>query len=79
MAIDALAVYVNRDNPIKGLSVQEVDAAVSVGRKCGHATDITKWGDMGMTGEWANRDIAMYGRTSVSGTRPAEQGNAGSC
>jgi phosphate transport system substrate-binding protein len=68
VAIDALAVYVNKDNPIKGLSIEEVDAAMSVGRKCGGATDITKWGQLGMSGEWANRDIAMYGRNSVSGT-----------
>jgi phosphate transport system substrate-binding protein len=68
VAIDALAVYVNKDNPIKGLSIQEVDAAMSVGRKCGHPTDITKWGDFGMTGEWASRDIALYSRNSVSGT-----------
>lgn len=68
VAIDALAVYVNKDNPIKGLSLQEVDAAMSVGRKCGGAADITKWGQLGMTGEWANRDVAMYGRNSVSGT-----------
>jgi phosphate transport system substrate-binding protein len=68
VAIDALAVYVNKDNPIKGLSIEEVDAAMSVGRKCGGASDITKWGQLGMTGEWANRDIAMYGRNSVSGT-----------
>jgi len=68
VAIDALAVYVNKDNPIRGLSIQEVDAAMSVGRKCGGAADITKWGQVGMTGEWANRDIAMYGRNSVSGT-----------
>lgn len=68
VAIDALAVYVNKDNPIKGLSIEEVDAAMSVGRKCGFASDITKWGQIGMTGEWANRDIALYGRNSVSGT-----------
>jgi phosphate transport system substrate-binding protein len=68
VAIDALAVYVNKDNPIKGLSIEEVDAAMSVGRKCGGAADITKWGQLGLTGEWANRDIAMYGRNSVSGT-----------
>lgn len=68
VAIDALAVYVNKDNPIPGLSVQEVDAMMSVGRKCGFASDITKWGQVGMTGEWANRDIAMYSRNSVSGT-----------
>lgn len=68
VAIDALAVYVNKDNPIKGLSIQEVDAMMSVGRKCGGASDITKWGQAGMTGDWANRDIALYGRNSVSGT-----------
>ncbi|MDZ7590350.1 MAG: phosphate ABC transporter substrate-binding protein PstS family protein [Rubrivivax sp.] len=68
VAIDALAVYVNKDNPIKGLSIEEVDAAMSVGRKCGFPTDITKWGQVGMAGEWANRDIALYGRNSVSGT-----------
>jgi phosphate transport system substrate-binding protein len=68
VAIDALAVYVNKDNPIKGLSLEEVDAIMSVGRKCGLAEDVTKWGQVGMPSEWANRDIAMYGRNSVSGT-----------
>lgn len=68
VAIDALAVYVNKDNPIKGMNLQEVDAAMSVSRKCGGAADITKWGQFGMGGEWANRDIALYGRNSVSGT-----------
>lgn len=68
VAIDALAVYVNKDNPIKGLSIEEVDAVMSVGRKCGAAADVTKWGQLGLPGEWANRDIAMYGRNSVSGT-----------
>lgn len=68
VAIDALAVYVNKDNPIKGLSLQEIDAIMSVGRKCGSATEATKWGQVGMNGEWASRDIAMYGRNSVSGT-----------
>jgi phosphate transport system substrate-binding protein len=68
VAIDALAVYVNKDNPIKGLSLEEVDAAMSVGRKCGLAADITKWGQLGLTGEWSSRDVALYGRNSVSGT-----------
>jgi phosphate transport system substrate-binding protein len=68
VAIDALAVYVNKDNPIKGLSIEEVDSILSVGRKCGGAKDLAKWGDVGMTGEWANRDFAMYSRNSVSGT-----------
>ncbi len=68
VAIDALAVYVNKDNPIKGLSLQQVDAIFSATRKCGTAQDFTRWGQAGLTGDWSSRDIAMYGRNSVSGT-----------
>lgn len=67
-AIDALAVYVNKDNPIPGLSIPQVDAIMSATRKCGGKEDITRWGQVGMSGEWANRPIALYGRNSVSGT-----------
>jgi phosphate transport system substrate-binding protein len=68
VAIDALAVYVNKDNPVPGLSIPQVDAIFSSTRKCGGAKEITKWGDVGMTGDWAGRPIALYGRNSVSGT-----------
>jgi len=68
VAIDALAVYVNKDNPIEGLSIPQVDAMFSATRKCGYANDITTWGDAGLTGEWANRPVQLYGRNSVSGT-----------
>ena len=68
VAIDALAVYVNKDNPIKGMSVPDVDAVFSSTRKCGGDKNIDKWGDTGLTGAWKNRDIQIYGRNSVSGT-----------
>lgn len=68
VAIDLLAVYVNRDNPIRGMTVPQVDAVFSVGRRCGHADDITRWGQLGLTGGWANRDFALYSRNAVSGT-----------
>lgn len=68
VAIDALAVYVNKDNPIKGMSMAQVDAIFSPTRKCGAPADVTKWGQVGMTGEWSDRAVAMYGRNSVSGT-----------
>ena len=68
VAIDALAVYVNKDNPIKGMTISDVDAVFSSTRKCGADKSISKWGDLGMTGNWKNRDIQMYGRNSVSGT-----------
>ncbi|EGG99638.1 Phosphate ABC transporter2C periplasmic phosphate-binding protein PstS [gamma proteobacterium IMCC2047] len=68
VAIDALAVYVHKDNPIKGMSIADVDAVFSSTRKCGAAADVSNWGDLGMTGAWNNRDIQLYGRNSVSGT-----------
>ncbi len=68
VAIDALAVYVNKDNPIEGLTIPQVDAIFSSTRKCGYKEDITKWGQLGLTGSWANRSIQLYGRNSVSGT-----------
>lgn len=68
VAIDVLAVYVNKDNPIKGLSLQQVDAIFSATRKCGEAKDIVRWGDLGMTGAWENRDFTLYSRNAVSGT-----------
>lgn len=68
VAIDALAVFVNKDNPIKGLTISQIDAIFSSTRKCGAAKDISKWGDLGLTGTWADRDLQLYGRNSVSGT-----------
>ena len=68
VAIDVLAVYVNKDNPIKGLSIPQVDAIFSATRKCGGAKDITRWGEVGLTGAWETRDFAVYSRNAVSGT-----------
>jgi phosphate transport system substrate-binding protein len=68
VALDALAVYVNKDNPIKGMTIPEVDAVFSSTRKCGFPKDISTWGDLGLTGNWANQKIQIYGRNSVSGT-----------
>ncbi|GAB2998198.1 PstS family phosphate ABC transporter substrate-binding protein [Psychrosphaera aestuarii] len=68
VAIDALAVFVHKDNPIKGLSISDVDAIFSSNRKCGSDADIDRWGDLGLTGEWTAKDIQLFGRNSVSGT-----------
>lgn len=68
VAIDALAVYVHKDNPIKGMVIADVDAVFSSTRKCGGDKDFTNWGDLGLTGSWSSRPIQIYGRNSVSGT-----------
>lgn len=67
-AIDALGVFVHRDNPIECLSLQEVDAIFSSTRAGGADAAITTWGQAGLDGEWAERPVAMYGRNSASGT-----------
>jgi len=68
VAIDALAVFAHKDNPIQGLSIDQVDAIFSSTRKCGYADTVDTWGDLGLTGEWARKDVQLFGRNSVSGT-----------
>ncbi len=66
--IDTIAVIVNKDNPVQCLSVPQVDAVFSVSRRCGSASDVTRWGQLGLEGAWANRDFTLYSRNAVSGT-----------
>lgn len=68
VAIDALAVFVHKDNPVEGLTIPQIDAIFSSTRTCGYPNDINKWGDLGLTDSWATREIQLYGRNSVSGT-----------
>jgi len=68
VAIDALAVFVHKDNPLEGLSLPQVDAIFSSTRKCGHSEDVTKWGQVGVSGELEAKPIQLFGRNSVSGT-----------
>lgn len=68
VAIDTIAVFVNKDNPLKGLSLEQVDAVFSKNRKRGYASDITIWGQLGLTGRMAAQPISIYGRNSASGT-----------
>jgi phosphate transport system substrate-binding protein len=68
VALDGLAVYVNKDNPLQVLTLEQVDAIFSKTRKLGYKEDVTTWGQLGLTGEWANKPISLYGRNSASGT-----------
>jgi phosphate transport system substrate-binding protein len=65
---DALAVYVHKDNPIEKLTLAQVEAIFGKTRKRGYKQNITTWGQLGLTGDWANRPISLYGRNSASGT-----------
>ena len=68
VAVDGLAVFVNKDNPLTELTMPQVDAIFSKTRKGGGAQDIATWGQLGLTGEWGPKPISMYGRNSASGT-----------
>ena len=68
VAIDMLAVFVHRDNPLKSLTLQQVDAIFSKNRTGGGKADIRTWGDLGLQGEWKDKPISLYGRNASSGT-----------
>jgi phosphate transport system substrate-binding protein len=67
-ALDMLAVFVHKDNPLKSLTMQQVDAIFSKNRNGGEVKDIRTWGDLGLTGEWRDEPISLYGRNAASGT-----------
>ncbi len=67
-SVDALAVFVNKDNPIKCLTIAQVDAVFSKSRRQGYKEDVTTWGQLGLTGEWKGKPVSLYGRNSASGT-----------
>jgi phosphate transport system substrate-binding protein len=68
VALDTLAVFVNKDNPIESLTIQQVDSIFSKTRKCGAEGDVSTWGQLGLGGNWATAPTSLYGRNAASGT-----------
>jgi len=66
-SLDSLAVFVHKDNPIKGLTLVQVDDIFSKTQRC-KGTDAKTWGAVGADGSWAGAPISLYGRNSASGT-----------
>jgi len=67
VAVDSLAIFVHKDNPLKGLTMQQVDGIFSSTLKRG-GKGLEKWGDLALSGEWASKSFSLYGRNSASGT-----------
>lgn len=67
-SLDALAVFVNKDNPIQGMSLEQVDAVFSKTRRGGYGEEISRWGQLDLQGRFAASRISLYGRNSASGT-----------
>jgi phosphate transport system substrate-binding protein len=68
VAVDALAVYVNKDNPIPCLTIQQLDQIFSKTHLYSGGKDVKTWGDAGLTGDWADKPISLFGRNAASGT-----------
>ena len=68
VALDSLGVFVNKDNPVKSLSLVELDAIFSKNRNGGSSVDITAWGQLGLKGKFARLPLSLFGRNSASGT-----------
>ncbi|CAH0541087.1 PstS family phosphate ABC transporter substrate-binding protein [Vibrio marisflavi] len=68
VAIDAIGIYINHDNPIKGLDISQLDSIYSATLRCGATKSVTKWSQLGLKYEWAKRSIQLFGRNSASGT-----------
>ncbi len=66
VAIDALAVFAHKDNPVKGVTMKQLDGIFSQTRTLG-GEDITEWGQLGVDA-WKGRAVSLFGRNSASGT-----------
>lgn len=67
-SLDALAIFVNKDNPLDCISMEQADAVFSKTRKRGFKKDVKTWGDLGLSGAYAKQPVRIFGRNSASGT-----------
>lgn len=69
VALDGVAVYVHKDNPLPGLNVAQLDAIFSTTRRCGQTENIAWWDELGLDGAWQLRQIELYGAHPRSSLR----------
>ena len=64
VAVDCVAIFVNKDNPIESLTLDQLEQIFSVA-----GPEKMTWGDLGVTSDrWKDRPITLTGRNSASGT-----------
>ena len=68
VAVDEIAVFVNKDNPIQCLTIPQLDQIFSKSHLYSGGINVEKWGGVGLTGDWAAKPIALFGRNAQSGT-----------
>ena len=67
VAVDALAMFVHKDNPLKCLSLAQIDGMYSISHNSG-STDLKTWDQVGLSGEYKGKIVSLFGRNSASGT-----------
>jgi phosphate transport system substrate-binding protein len=68
VARQCVVLVVHATNPIRCLTLEQIDAMFSAARKRGAPEAITTWGQLGLGGAWASRKVVLYGRNAASGT-----------
>ncbi len=68
VAVDAIGIFVQRNNPLNKVTVQQIDAIFSGTRWCGAAHPITSWEQLGVDKFHRKRSIELFSRSSISGT-----------
>ncbi len=76
IAIDAIGIFVHRDNPVQGLNFSQLDSIFSSTLRCGATQPMTTWSQLGLDYQWAKRSMQLFGRNSVSGTYGYFKSNA---
>jgi phosphate transport system substrate-binding protein len=60
VAVDALAIYVNKENPIECLTIEQLDQIFSKTHLYSRGENVTTWGDVGLNGDWETRPISLF-------------------
>ncbi|WP_413723622.1 PstS family phosphate ABC transporter substrate-binding protein [Sodalis sp. RH16] len=68
VALDAVVILVNEDNPLQSLPLSQLDGIFSITHSCGPSPALKRWGDLGLKGHLAGQTLLRYGRNSASGT-----------
>jgi phosphate transport system substrate-binding protein len=58
--LDAVGFFVNKDNPLEKITFDQLDGILSSTHHRGGEA-ITKWGELGLSGEWADKPVHVYG------------------
>ena len=67
--LERTAIYVNKNNPVKGLTITQLDAMFGTECKRGAKEPCHNWGQLGLTGKWAKLPVTVHGRTFDTGSQ----------